>query len=58
MKAKLTNAILWGITYIMFMVMIISVGSFDSENIILPAVGVVVSLGWLLYFSNNYYVGE
>ena len=52
MKKKIHNAILWTITYIMFAVIMISWSAFDSESIVMPVIGLFVSLGWLLVFSN------
>ena len=50
MRTKIHNLVLWTITGFMFMVLVVSVASADSDNY-LWIVTMFVSLGWLAVFS-------
>ena len=49
-RAKLHNAFLWGITYLAFILFLISWASVDSDSWIAGVV-MIVSLGWLLLIA-------
>ena len=50
-KRSLRRIVIDTFTGIMFMVFLLSMCAMDSENIIVPAISLVVSFGWCAFYA-------